>query len=392
MNGGKKSLVEVTLRNPLDHKDLLTYTIVPEQTGLAQDWLTALQDLLQKNLLLEKNYCFLGFPNPIRGIKFLCDQLNNHVKIINMANVNNTWSVAGLEPYWIEQHFCEDSVRFDSSYEVGDPDWIKKGLTAKTSTLNLLHNSFEKLQGTVEHISPYYVHADADTKYAIRQLNNLCHELENVILSERKFAFNLEWMRPSQITTFLQAPRHLLTEQHRSGFADNGYDRVLGGVYMHWAQIGKTLFEVFNDEQAPDLIIGQDSTDIRTQTGAVCEAITALKYYSGEFDIEWGQDVCDRGQHPWHSKKMREFESWIKKQKLDPKDLNLSLGYLKIGQVDLVGSFGTTDFGQILAQLQTHLDIYSIRVDDLVQTYNYYWNDNSYEVDQKQTLSQGHSK
>jgi len=71
----------------------------------------------------------------------------------------------------------------------------------------------------------------------------------------------------------------LLTDEHRQGFLTNGYDRVFGGVYMHWTQIGKTLFEVFRDEHAPEL------------TATVCEAITELKYFSGEFDVEWGKSV-----------------------------------------------------------------------------------------------------
>jgi hypothetical protein len=68
----------------------------------------------------------------------------------------------------------------------------------------------------------------------------------------------------------------------KQGFVTNGYDRQFGHVYMHWAQIGKTLFEVWRDEGAPDL------------TDTVCKAINSLEYYSGEFDIEWGKDVTLR--------------------------------------------------------------------------------------------------
>jgi len=70
--------------------------------------------------------------------------------------------------------------------------------------MNRLHNYFEVLQGTVENLSPYYKYADYDTKYAIRQLNNICHEIENLCLSQRKQSTAPEWIRPSQITTFLQ--------------------------------------------------------------------------------------------------------------------------------------------------------------------------------------------
>ena len=50
--------------------------------------------------------------------------------------------------------------------------------------------------------SPWYVGStmtDIETKYAIRQLNNICHEIESWVHADRKNAFEPEWMRPSQI-------------------------------------------------------------------------------------------------------------------------------------------------------------------------------------------------
>ena len=61
----------------------------------------------------------------------------------------------------------------------------------------------------------YYKQADVKTKYAIRQLNNLCHEIESWVMSYRKSIIEPDWMRPSQITTFLNAPRYDL---HEEGF------------------------------------------------------------------------------------------------------------------------------------------------------------------------------
>ena len=59
---------------------------------------------------------------------------------------------------------------------------------------------------------------------------------------------NPEWMRPSQITTFLNAPRKDLHKADYNLFKSNRYLRELGGVYLHWSQVGKTLYEVFRDE------------------------------------------------------------------------------------------------------------------------------------------------
>lgn len=374
--------VKVTLRNPLDKTDTLDYYIVPNDTQLARDWISALEEIVKNNLHLEKNYCFLGFPYSPRTIEYLCNELNKHVETINKFNMSGIWEQHGLERYIIYDHYTIDHVRWPEHY--GTQDIISRsreeilksypGLAPKDKVMNELHNHFEVLQGTVEHPSRYYQYADDNTKYAIRQLNNLCHELENKILADRKLRTIPEWIRPSQITTFFNVDRKTLTDEHRQGFLTNGYDRKFGHVYMHWTQIGKTLFEVFRDENAPDL------------TETVCEAITHLEYYSGEFDIEWAKDVVRNKDCPWHDKEQLEFENWLLKNGLDPRDPKLSLGYLEIGHVDIERSFGTADMQKIWKQLGNYLDIYSIEVNGYQAIYDYTWADNNFEQQQKQEL------
>jgi hypothetical protein len=281
-------MITVTLRNPLDKTSQLRYYIKPNDTQLSRDWQQALKQLLSSKALLEKNFCWLGWPDSARNLSYLCAELNRHIFTINRFNLTRIWQDAGLASYRIQEWFAPDVVMYGAEYEVsygspqgGDND-DKLGFRCKQEIMNRLHNHFEILQGTVWNLSPYYVHADVDTKYAIRQLNNVCHEMENLILSTRKKNTVPEWIRPSQITTWIGAPRYDLTDQHREICKQNGYDRRFGHVYMHWTQIGKTLFEVWRDEKAPPLIIGDDPTDISFDTGAVCEAITSLRYYSGE--------------------------------------------------------------------------------------------------------------
>jgi hypothetical protein len=141
-----------------------------------------------------------------------------------------------------------DKVQVTFSYK---GSLTEPGLRLKHDACNLLHRYFEELQGTAWQISNYYKQADTQTKYAIRQLNNICHEIESWVLSYRKSIVDPEWVRPSQITTFLNAPRYDLAEEDYELFKQNRYDRDLGGVYLHWSQVGKTLFEVFRDEHAP---------------------------------------------------------------------------------------------------------------------------------------------
>ncbi len=357
MSGGLPS-VKVVLRNPLNYSDQIDYNIVPYDNPLAKDWIVALTEILQNKNLLEKNFCFLGFPKTPRNLGFLCDQLNQSVEQVNNFfgdyNINDVYTP-------------ENVVAFD---------YDKNGINHEI--LNRLHNHFEILQGTVDSLSEYYIKADYETKYAIRQLNILCHEIENLILSQRKAEITPYWVRPSQITTFINATRYTLTSKHKELFSINGYDRVLGGVYMHWAQIGKTYYEVFRDEDAPKL------------TDTVCEAITDLKFYSGEFDIEWGNDVVYGGPHPWHNNEQDNFRQWLEDNGKNYQDPNLSCGYLPIGQVELQRSFGTNNYQPIWDMLSDHLDIYKIEVGNITNTFEYSWADRDYKQMQIDMMRPGY--
>jgi hypothetical protein len=348
--------VTVTLQNPLDEKDTLDYVINVYDTPMGLRWYTALQDVLQRNLYLEKNFCFLGFPDTPRDISYICDELNKACEQINK--------------------FFGDGYIID---EVYTPSFIQKvDLGPNQPAMNLLHNRFEHLQGTVWGLSDYYKRADYATKFAIRQLNNLCHEAESLMLSQRKKATLPEWIRPSQITTFLNAPRYDFPDEYKTTFAETRYDRRFGEVYLHWTQIGKTLYEVYRDEQGIDI------------DKATCDAITHLRYYSGEFDIEWAQTVAFNGPHPWHTKEMESFKLWLTRNGFSLDDTRYNYGYHPVGQVDLEGSFGTTDYFKVWDRLSRYLNILSISCGDVCATYPYKYTDNDYYQQQIERLKPGY--
>ena len=224
----------------------------------------------------------------------------------------------------------------------------KPGLRLKHEACNLLHRYFEELQGTAWSISKYYKQADTETRYAIRQLNNICHEIESWVLSHRKSVVDPEWMRPSQITTFLNAPRKDLHKEDYDLFKQNRYDRELGGVYLHWSQVGKTLFEVYRDENAPHM------------DDALCSEINHQKYYSGEFDIEWGATITE-STHSFKREEMDGFRKWLSKNNFDWEDPKLALGYIKIGQVDL-SQFTDQSFLKIYDVMKDNLNIRKIKI------------------------------
>lgn len=381
--------IKVVLRNPLNKSQQVDYVIESYEHELAHDWLIALEnDIIKPNLMLEKTFCFLGFPYTHRNLEYLCNELNSHIENINQFNATGVWQNAGLEPYVIEEWFTPDAVRFNDRYPVGN--WVNNdqsytlGLRLKHHIMNILHNHFERLQGTVWQPSEYYRLADLKVKYAIRNLNLICHEIESLVLSQRKLVQAPDWVRPSQITSFIGVKRHDLKDTHRSGFV-NGYDRQFGEVYMHWTQIGKTLMEVYNDEGAPDLIVGNDPADISVGAGTTCEAINSLKFYSGEFDIEWAKDVT-YNESPWHKEHIDGFYNWLERNGVDYTNPQLSLGYLPIAKVDLKNSFGTDNIQDIWKILGDHLDIYQIEVNGSTATYDYVWSDDDYHTRQMNLL------
>jgi hypothetical protein len=349
--------VTVVLRNPLDKTDCVSYTIQVHDTAMADLWYQALQDLLRRNQYLEKNFCFLGFPDSARNLDRIGQEL--------------TWARDQINQFFVNEYYISETYT---------PDFLRnsKTLAPNQAAMNLLHNHFEHLQGTVQKLSDYYLCADYQTKFAIRQLNNLCHEAESLMLSQRKQVTAPEWIRPSQITTFLNAPRIEFPQQHKTTFDETRYNRRLGEVYLHWSQIGKTLYEVYRDECGVDI------------NSATCNAVTHLRYYSGEFDIEWAQDVVHNGPHPWHTKEMLGFRSWLERNGFDPDNPDYNFGYHPVGQVDLLSSFGTEQVEKIWPILSSHLDIYSITAGDASAVYNYTWTDADYYQQQIAVLQPGY--
>ena len=328
--------VEVVLTN-------ISYTIRVYDTPLAHRWIEALKENLLNKKILEKNFCFLGFADSNRNLRYLVNELNSSIEQINSFQ---------FVPAYEDIHpFTEDDFQYSSNLPIGKAvngnEMATPGKRLKHESCNLLHRYSEELQGSAWEISKFYKQADHKTKYAIRQLNNVCHEIESWVHADRKKAFEPEWMRPSQITTFLNAPRHELQYQDFGLFTQNRYDRELGGVYLHWSQVGKTLYEVFRDEHAPKM------------TDALCSEINHQKYYSGEFDVEWGKTITEQ-QDEFKKEEMDPFRKWLADNSYDWNDPKLSLGYIKLGQVDLEKTFGNMTVTEIHDTMNKNLNIKSI--------------------------------
>jgi len=350
--------IEIDLRG----KDsLLTVHVDVDDTALSRRWMAALNDIIRTDLHLEKNYCWLGWTDSERNVRYLCKQINSSIDHINQSGIG----------YQID---C-DAYTVENTIEPGiiGSDFIAGDVVHEK--MNNLHRYFEDLQGWSGSISNYYTRADPATRWHIRQLNLLCHEYESLVLSMRKAIHAPEWRRPSQLMCWLNAPRFALEPEDYELFGIETINRNLGGVYMGVNKaVGKHHWEVFNDEGRDSRVGELVTTGLRGQTEG-----------AGDFDIEWARDP---GPFPWQKTKLQEFRAWLSDNGFDPEDKSLTIGHPKVAQVDLIRSFKTDNYVDIWNMLGTHLDVYKIRTSDATATYSYNWTDADY-ADRQIKIIQG---
>lgn len=342
MSGTKTLLLDVVELDIGTPDNSLTIYANIYNNSLSRKWLAALNNLVANNYHLEKNYCFFGFADGPRNGQYLIDQINQSIQAINQANIG----------YTINNYYTLENSVADNG-----------GVNHKQ--FNLLHRYFEDLQGTSGNISNYYQQADNTTRWHIRQLNLLCHEFESWQLSWRKKHTAPEWMRPSQLMCWLNAPRFTLDEEDYELFGVDTINRSLGGVYVGVNKaVGKHHWEVFQDEGRDSRIDELITTTMSSQTEA-----------AGDFDIEWANDP---GAYEWQIQRLTEFNKWLTDNGFDPEDKALTIGHPKVGQVDLIRSFGTDEYQPIWNALESQLNVCAIRTSTAQTTYDYHWNDADY--------------
>ena len=333
----------------IDLEDVTVYIDV-EDNSLARKWLTAVDHVLQHNLHLEKNYCWLGFAQGDRNGAYLIDQINRSISAVNAAGIG----------YRINDEFALNTV-LDGDRRI------------RHDRFNQLHKYFEDLQGTAASISPYYTAADPRIRWHIRQLNLLCHEFESWALSWRKLHTAPEWARPSQLMCWLNAPRYTLDAEDYELFGIDTINRSMGGVYVGVNKaVGKHHWEVFCDEGRDSRIGELVTTSLATQTLACAD-----------FDIEWARDP---GAYAWQQQQLADFRIWLDRNGFDPADPSLTIGHPQVAQVDLVRSFGTEDYREIWALLNTRLNVTAVRTSTATAEYPYHWSDADYALLQQKEL------
>ena len=335
--------VEIQLRGP---DGLLPVYFDVYDNSLSRKWLTAFNGILDSKLHLEKNYCFFGFPKSDRNLDFLATEINRTIAGINGSNID----------YFIKDYFTASNMtKVFHSNRAGEDI-----VSVNHDKFNQLHLYFEETQGVSGAMSKHYNAADAETRWYIRQLNLLCHEAECLVLSLGRQATTPEWIRPSNVMCWLNAPRFILDEEDYNLFGIDTIARDHGGVYVGVNKaVGKHHYEVFCDEGSDSRLDELTTTTLKPQTEA-----------AGDFDIEWGKATKDE---QFMQTRLDDFRTWLKANNFDPEDPILTIGHPKIGQVDFEKSFGTNDFLSVLSKLSKYLDIYSIKTSGAYCEYDYTW-------------------
>lgn len=343
--------VELILRNLKDpsQKESLVMDLFNNKPIVAR-WLKQLKKTLSTQPHLDKSFCFLGLPNSHRNVEKICSELEECKGLINDHYYRRFWKSA----YKIKENFNRESV-------------IKNG-KLNQDLMNRLHHHFEVLSGQTWKTSEYKKKAPHEVKFAIHKLNLLCHEMESYVqqfqnIDQRDLKENVV---SSTIVSFMQAEHIELKKEDLEEFE---YRQCFGWVSLHYAQIGKRWDEAYFDQDEHVFDSG----------------ISGLRYYTGEFNVLWG-DFTNKSFQEEEIK----IKNWIKSRGVDPDKKEVALGWLYVGEFQREKNFGSKTISEIHDFLARYSDIYEIKVHDgdgvTSARFDYFENDSHYNQMQIEQL------
>lgn len=179
--------------------------------------------------------------------------------------------------------------------------------------LNNLHHHFEMIRGSVLEPGDFYLEAPPNIKKSIDDFNITIHRLEDLLKSKIP--------KPRVVITWQDINRKLLDDIDYDYFS---LDIKFGEVYVNYCEIGKTLWDVFRDN---DKIVGDDN-------------IRPLRYYSSEMAIAF----CDGS----YKKSINKFWNWF--------DSNSNfLNYLGFYKHDKKLSIGQLPVAKLISNLSNEI-------------------------------------
>ena len=293
------SKLESTLANSTGAKYTLFFNIL--DTEIASKWLVELQKTLDLGTHLDDSERLYGFNGSKYTVEYCIDTLNKFVDTINRY-----------------QPVCEKHVNYNYTQD----------------DLNYLHNIFERYHGLydAQDSNDFYSNAPKDVQYALGQLNIYIHRLES-INSYARF-----------VCTFSSDGRP------RIPFAPADYkhftmQEVWGGLYINYCEIGKTLVDMYRDN---DEHIGN-------------EAFIPQQYFKSDFNVKFTHHTpkeyaeLEQNVINYYEKNLEKF---VALGHFDPK---FALGSIQVGQLSFPDDIDKKAFEEHYLSEYTFID--SLRID-----------------------------
>lgn len=347
--------LSVTFRHSSNRYEPVTVYWNIRNNPLATRWV----ELLKQNILLgthplEKTYCLQGWQDTWisdydRNLEILCDHLNQAIDQINH----------NLLGYHIDLFFSIDKLK-SNQYR---------------TLMNDIHHHFEILIGQVWNVSEWYKAADPTTRQSIRQLNNLCHEIEHAVKSIKKR--NLFKM----LNFFGLGTKSLSVNVSQNGKDFQGkifenrikwpiiedefdyfeYGSAWGDIELYYCQLGKPHRDAWGDN---DEFIDPDN-------------ISSTMFISGEFIINFHSTFRRGSKFPFG------FRRWLKKHNFP---ISKKFGYATVAEIDL---HSAKEKQQLADEIVKRNDLYQIALLDdnnnviIERKFDYTWKD-QHDIDRTQ--------
>lgn len=302
--------IELTFGHTADIHDKLRLRWQVRNIPTATNWLGNLQKALESGYQLNTRH--VGFPEPHSHFEAICRELNAAISIINQHG-----------GYVIPERA---QPRFDRQFA------------------NRIHHHFELLRGPVGNPSQFYINCPLPVNHAINRLNDLIHEYDS-FEKQRSQTTATAFLCTQFSRDSLLFPATELTDSDYQHFSLN---QKFGSMVLHYGQIGKTWFEVFNDEDEE----------------IFADAILPLHLLRSDFDIIFTR--IQYSQH-WHEK----FHQFLRQHGQSPTNPRLGLGYLRVADLIDAPASEAEEFA-LVGELQKRKLVESITLidDDAITRYD----------------------
>ena len=234
---------------------------------------------------------FTGFISPHKTMAMLSQNLNMCIEVINSEGHYNISERASGE-------FCQDFS-------------------------NIIHHHFEILQGSRDKKTDFYNSSSREVQCAIGGLNQHIHDMETLKRAlDAKGSGGIA--AAALILESFRIDRFKIPETFFDYFGMN-FD--FGDIVLHYSQVGKTWWEVFNDRDQE----------------IFPKAILPLSEFSAEMDVFFYDFKI--------SEKMRhQFHNFLLQHQQDPGDKKLALGYLPLARFMNENSLSQSKIRELLGE------------------------------------------